>query len=800
MRILKTVSLLALSLLFVSCSQKVPESSNSTNTSSSTSTNNTSEISSLSSSTSSSSTSSSSSELTSIDETKVTNVKFVVKTINLKINEKVSLEWKIYPSTAVNKNVTFKVEDESICNVSPNGEIEAKKIGTTKVTVKTEDGGFIDEATINVLGNEATSLKLIVPDDTLKSSTGVYYIEVGKEIQLSYLINPSDAYNKVTFSTTNGNMSASNYLSITEDGLLKAIAPKMNISVSVTSDNLLADTVKFSVLTSEHYAQEFIAIKASNSLAIEQEQVVSGTREESIVSISRNEKTTEEYNIYNNGVEYVTSITDNDLNKTTISHSFEGIKNNEYYYLSRNTDNKYSISSEKKIIGDNDNQISLEEATKRSSLAHYKTYYGVSTILIEYIVKSNSYFGTTAKWVNYKLSTENKLESTTFSLMGSYESLSTSWMVSSLYKDLSLSFTLNNEGLILDFDFTCMSYDSSSYDFEKHELKANPKAKDTYSLKYTQEIGKRTTKENLNIDPDTCYYTSFNINTYLFVDEGYTTSFTIGDYIKYDVTNYLPSTATQIVDPINFVSSSDNNVATYSSAGGLKAVGEGNATLKFASSKGVEATIDITVNASAPESISFVGLDANGIKVNESIDSFSALVGPSSAKNLYTIQIEEGSEHASLSYNQETNTYSLTGTSLGKVVLKAISTENNEIFARKTIYVYQDILEEEVLNTLLAHPYKATSTNGREYVLHFLSDGKGRVTDDNELLETTYGSFNYSVEGFTITITSSQSIVSYFNSLDGKLQVKQNGIEIVGELRRGSSFYEKETLTFVRCD
>lgn len=803
MRILKPVSLLALSLLFVAC-QNTPSSSdsNSNNTSinSTLSTSSEEQSSSFSSSSSSISSSSSSQVTTSIDETKVTNVKFIIKTINLKVNEKQMLEWKIYPSTAVNKNVTFNVEDESICAVSESGELEAKSIGSTKITITTVDGGFIDDATVNVVGNEATSLKLIVPEDTLKSEKGVYYIEVGKEIQLSYIMDPSDAYNKISFSTKSGNSSAESYLSVSETGLLKAIAPKTNITVSVTSDNLLADTVKFAVLTSEKYTQEFITSKAINSLALEQQQVISGKREESIKTTGRNETTVEDYNIYTNGAEYVTSLTDNDLNKTTISHSFEGIKDNEYYFLSRNSDNKYSITSLKKAIGEGENQITLEEATKRASLAHYKSYYGVSQILKDYIINSTSYFGATSKWLQYNLNSSAELEATTYILTGSYENLSTYWAVPSLYKQLTLSFTINNDGLILGFDFTSLSYDSSYYDFEKHELKENAKTKEEYSLKFTQEVGTRSTKDNLNIDPETCYYTSFNVNTYLFEDDGYTTTFTIGDYIKYDVIDYLPSTATQIIDQINFVSSSDNNVAAYSTAGGLKAVGEGDATLTFASSRGVEATIDIHVNAGVPESISFVGIDVPGIKVNESIDSIKALVSPASAKNLYTIQIDEGSEHASLSYNQETNSYSLLGTSIGKVVLKAVSTENNEIFATKTIYVYQDILETEVLDTLLAHPYKAISEYGREYVLHFLSDGKGRITDDNDLLVTTYGSFNYSVDGYTITVTSSQSIVSYFYSLDGNLQANPDGLQIVGELRRGSTYYEKETLTFVRCD
>ena len=150
------LSFLSIGFLLASCQDNV-SSSNVENSTSSNST------------TSESVSESSSSFSTSIDEN-VSNVKFIVKTINVDLNGTNKLQWKIYPNTAKNKNVSFEVEDKTIASVDNEGTIKGLKVGSTIVTITTEEGNFKDIATINVIAQQAETIKLKVPEGTLVKS------------------------------------------------------------------------------------------------------------------------------------------------------------------------------------------------------------------------------------------------------------------------------------------------------------------------------------------------------------------------------------------------------------------------------------------------------------------------------------------------------------------------------------------------------------------------------------------------------------------------------------------------------
>ena len=101
---------------------------------------------------SSSSSSSSSQSSSSTDNSKVTGVKFIKKTVRLSPNQTHLLTYKVYPSEAENKNVSFNVKDESVATVDQNGLVTALKIGSTEITIKTEEGNFQDTMTLEVVG------------------------------------------------------------------------------------------------------------------------------------------------------------------------------------------------------------------------------------------------------------------------------------------------------------------------------------------------------------------------------------------------------------------------------------------------------------------------------------------------------------------------------------------------------------------------------------------------------------------------------------------------------------------------
>ena len=68
--------------------------------------------------------------------------------ITLNTGEKIQLKAAVAPETAANKNVTWKVSDENVAQVSSDGTVTALAYGKTTVTAVTEDGGFAATCTV----------------------------------------------------------------------------------------------------------------------------------------------------------------------------------------------------------------------------------------------------------------------------------------------------------------------------------------------------------------------------------------------------------------------------------------------------------------------------------------------------------------------------------------------------------------------------------------------------------------------------------------------------------------------------
>ncbi|MCI8273266.1 MAG: hypothetical protein HFJ55_04200 [Clostridia bacterium] len=82
----------------------------------------------------------------------VTGIELNENSKTIKIREKFQLNATITPSDATNKGVTWESSDTSIVTVNANGLIEAKKVGTATITVKSnENEGIKATCTVNVL-------------------------------------------------------------------------------------------------------------------------------------------------------------------------------------------------------------------------------------------------------------------------------------------------------------------------------------------------------------------------------------------------------------------------------------------------------------------------------------------------------------------------------------------------------------------------------------------------------------------------------------------------------------------------
>ena len=78
-------------------------------------------------------------------------------TAKVGLNNKITLDVAFNPVNATNKNIKWYVEDDSIIRLTPGdaqAEIVGTKLGTTKVTAVSEDGGHVAECIVTVTEKE----------------------------------------------------------------------------------------------------------------------------------------------------------------------------------------------------------------------------------------------------------------------------------------------------------------------------------------------------------------------------------------------------------------------------------------------------------------------------------------------------------------------------------------------------------------------------------------------------------------------------------------------------------------------
>lgn len=88
----------------------------------------------------------------------VTGVTVAPDTVNLQMGFSTTLKATVAPANATNLGVTWSSANEEVATVSEDGTVLAKSVGETTVTVKTVDGNYTAEATINVTDADKVSV------------------------------------------------------------------------------------------------------------------------------------------------------------------------------------------------------------------------------------------------------------------------------------------------------------------------------------------------------------------------------------------------------------------------------------------------------------------------------------------------------------------------------------------------------------------------------------------------------------------------------------------------------------------
>ncbi len=153
-----------------------------------------------------------------------------VKTLNLDLTEtkigigsRVKVTAGILPEDATNKKLTWESSDKNIAQVSGNGDITGKGVGTATISCTAADGSGVS-ATVQVT--------VFKPVQSLKLDKNKMTVSVGKKSDPIYVtVNPTDAeYVDVTWSSSDESIATVN-----EKGVVTGVSTG-NVKITATSN------------------------------------------------------------------------------------------------------------------------------------------------------------------------------------------------------------------------------------------------------------------------------------------------------------------------------------------------------------------------------------------------------------------------------------------------------------------------------------------------------------------------------------------------------------------------------------
>ncbi len=163
----------------------------------------------------------------------VSDIKINEELTNLNVGAEITLTVTITPENANNQNVTWSTSNSEVLSVDQEGNLHALAKGQATITVTTEDGGHTNSILIEVK-QPVVSVKI---KETL---TG---LNVDDEFTLTVTITPDDANNQnVVWNSSN-----SDVLSISEDGVLKALKKGSAIITVTTEDGGYTDSISLEI-------------------------------------------------------------------------------------------------------------------------------------------------------------------------------------------------------------------------------------------------------------------------------------------------------------------------------------------------------------------------------------------------------------------------------------------------------------------------------------------------------------------------------------------------------------------------
>ena len=175
--------------------------------------------------------------------------------LNLKVGETSSLTYNISPSNADIKSTEWSSSNTGVVSVDKDGKVSAVGIGTANVVIKVvgqDNSEASDSIVVNVISQYISVDSVTLVDTNNNTLSNSMNLNIGEEVTIKFLINPSN----VTLKETNWTNSDSSKVSMKDSvgyALIKGIevgSSDIEITVKDYDGNVKTDSVKVNVINS----------------------------------------------------------------------------------------------------------------------------------------------------------------------------------------------------------------------------------------------------------------------------------------------------------------------------------------------------------------------------------------------------------------------------------------------------------------------------------------------------------------------------------------------------------------------
>ena len=165
-------------------------------------------------------------------EVKLESISVTQKDITLKKGNVFLIEVTTSPSEAKVDKLIYESDDTSIATVDAKGFIKGVGVGTTTITIKTEDGTVSEIMSVTV--SEKASTTTIIEPTKIDIAGLTNGLSVGKTAEIVYNITPSSASNKnITWTSSNSSVAT-----VDSNGIVTGVSAGKCTIMATTSNNI----------------------------------------------------------------------------------------------------------------------------------------------------------------------------------------------------------------------------------------------------------------------------------------------------------------------------------------------------------------------------------------------------------------------------------------------------------------------------------------------------------------------------------------------------------------------------------